>query len=185
MNYKNKFIFLIILSFLVNSSVSALSFRVRAREHFDTVWVFFKDLDTTTAHSGIGPNLNFWLEEPYDYSIGLSYSHMFISDDANEKIPEFDEKMELIKWGLEYKTDLSKGTGGLFTRFGLSDNTLKTEGIYDSIKGYGTYFGLGWEIKFSQLGLAFEAAGRKIYLDEEIEITTYSPSIAVHFYGYI
>ncbi|MBT4088538.1 MAG: hypothetical protein HN580_03830 [Deltaproteobacteria bacterium] len=176
-------LFALILS--LNSTLYAQSFRIRAREHFDTVWINYKQLDMKTSHPGIGPNINMWMEDPYNYSIGLSYSHLFINNDTDPQIVGIGSDMELIKWGIEYKNYFFKGNGGLFSRLGLSTNTLKTKGLFSDLGGFGGYLGIGWEIKFQRIGLAFEAAGRKINFESDIEVTTYSPSIGVHFYGYI
>jgi hypothetical protein len=180
-----KLIWLVVLILLAETTLYAASFRLRAREHFDTVWVFYKDQNLTKKHGGIGPNINFWFEEPYNYAIGLSYSHIFIDNIKFAELPDIGEKMELIKWGIEYKHYWFENEGGLFTRLGGSANTLKTKGELEDLQGNGAYLGFGWEIKFSKIGLAFEAASRKVYLERDIEITTFSPSIGVHFYGYI
>ncbi len=185
MKYFKTFFCLISLILCLNSFAYAQSFKIRAREHFDTVWINYKQLGIKTSHPGIGPNINMWMEDPYNYSIGLSYSHLFINNSADSQIAGIDSNMELIKWGIEYKNYFFKGDGGLFSRLGLSQNTLKTKGTLSDLEGFGGYLGIGWEIKFSSIGLAFEAAGRKINFDQDIEVTTYSPSIGVHFYGYI
>ena len=169
----------------INACVYAQSFRVRAREHFDTVWINYKQIGKKSADSGIGPNINLWMEDPYNYSIGLSYSHLFIDNEADLQIEGIDSDMELVKLGVEYKTYFFKNEGGPFSRLGLSANTLKTKGTLSDLNGMGAYLGFGWEIKFQKIGLAFEAAGRKIHFEDDIEVTTYSPSIGVHFYGYI
>jgi hypothetical protein len=185
MKLKKTLFCLIFLTLGLSSVISAQTFKIRAREHFDTVWINYKQLGIKTSHSGIGPNINMWMEDPYNYSIGLSYSHLFINNSVDPEISEVDSDMELIKWGIEYKNYFFKGEGGLFSRLGLSHNTLKTKGSLSDLNGLGGYLGFGWEIKFASIGLAFEAAGRKINFNQDIEVTTYSPSIGVHFYGYI
>lgn len=162
-----------------------LSFRIRAREHFDSVWITYKDADVTQFYRGIGPNLNFWMEKPYHYSFGLSYSVLFINNEEELQVPEIGQDMELTKIGLEAKYYWSPGNGGLFGRVGASSNRLNTKGDFGTLSGTGGYLGLGWEVKFSRIGLAFEAAGRRIDLAKGIRIDTYSPSLGVHFYGYI
>jgi hypothetical protein len=160
-------------------------FKIRAREHFDSVWITFGKIDRVAFYRGLGPNLNFWMEKPYFYSFGLSYSVLFINNPKEVDIPEIGEDMELTKYGFEFKYYFVPNQGGLFTRIGLSTNRLNTKGTYGYLSGSGGYFGVGWEIKFSKLGLAFEAAGRRVELEEDIRIDTYSPSLGVHFYGYI
>lgn len=180
------FVIFSFLAIILTESISAETrFKIRAREHFDTVWIEFKDSDQTYSYEGIGPNINLWLEDPYRFSIGLSYSVLFINNDREEERPEFNSNMDLTKYGIESKIYFSPGEGGLFTRIGISSNVLNTNGAAGNIKGTGGYLGLGYEIKFSKVGLAFEAAGRRIELEQNIRIDTYSPSIGVHFYGYI
>lgn len=180
---------LFIYSFFVvifSENISAETrFKIRAREHFDTVWIEFKDSSQTYSYGGIGPNINLWMEDPYRFSIGLSYSVLFINNGREEELPDFGSNMDLTKYGIESKIYFNPGEGGLLTRLGISSNVLNTKGTAGNIKGTGGYLGLGYEIKFSKIGLAFEAAGRRIELEKNIRIDTYSPSIGVHFYGYI
>ena len=161
------------------------SFRIRAREHFDSVWVTYGQQESTRFYRGIGPNINIWMEKPYHYSFGLSYSVLFINNEKEVQVVGIKSDMELTKIGFEFKNYFNPNKGGLFARLGISSNKLNTKGSYQTLSGAGGYLGLGWEFKFSQLGLALEMAGRKIQLEQEISIDTFSPSIGVHFYGYI
>ena len=93
--------------------------------------------------------------------------------------------MELWKLGLEGKHDPFQGDGGLFFRWGISKNKLKTKGILGELKGNGRYLGIGWEFPFKILGLAFEIAQRQISLENNLSIVTSSPSIGIHFYKHL
>ena len=160
-------------------------FKMRAREHFDTVWIYPPSGAQTYVFNGIGPNINIWLENPYHFSFGLSYSVMFINNYPVTDVIEFGKNMNITKIGLESKYYFYPGEGGLFGRVGVSNNSLNTKSTEGSLNGLGGYLGLGWEIKFSKIGLALEVAGRRMEFDNSLRIDSYSPSIGVHFYGYI
>ena len=179
------FTFCSIVLFLLPSTLLAAELKVRAREHFDTVQLEFGEESIEVETSGIGPTINIWWEEPYRYAFGFAVGMMFIHNDAIPEVAAVDEKMELWKTGIEWKYWFSQDQGGLFSRLGVSENRLKTKGDYGELKSTGTYWGLGWEFKFSKIGLAIEAAQRQIKFDHEISVTTFSPSIGVHFYGYL
>jgi hypothetical protein len=50
--------------FYMTETASAQNWKLRAREHFDTATVNYgQSIDKETT-SGIGPTINFWLEEP-------------------------------------------------------------------------------------------------------------------------
>ena len=93
--------------------------------------------------------------------------------------------MQPWKLGLEGKHDPFQGDGGLFFRWGISKNKLKTKGIPGELKGNGRYFGTGWKLPFEILGLAFEIAQRQISLDNNLSIVNSIPSIGIHFYKYL
>ena len=93
--------------------------------------------------------------------------------------------MGLYKLGLEGKHDPFQGDGGLFFRWGISKNKLKTKGTLGELKGNGSYFGIGCEFPFEILGLAFEIAQRRISLENNLFIVTSSPSIGIHFYKHL
>jgi len=177
-------IFLLVACYF-DTLTAETTIKIRAREHFDRVWIQYKNLNREYNYGGIGPNINIWLEDPYRFSIGLSYSVLFINNSEEPDIPDFGEDMNLTKVGIESKIYFSPGEGGLFTRIGLSSNSLNTQGSAGKLIGTGGYLGLGWEIKFSKIGLALEAAGRRIELERNIRVDTLSPSIGVHFYGYL
>ena len=94
--------------------------------------------------------------------------------------------MELWKLGLECKHDPFRSDGGgLFIRWGISKNRLKTKGTLGELKGNGGYLGIGWEFPFEILGLAFEIAQRQFLFANNFSIETSSPSIGVHFYRHL
>ena len=78
--------------------------------------------------------------------------------------------MELWKLGLEGKHDPFQGDGGLFLRWGISKNLLKTQRSLGELKGNEGYLGIGWEFPFEILGLAFEIAQRQINMENNFFI---------------
>jgi len=177
---------LLLIGFLLlhTEFLLAAQLRLRAREHFDRVTIQYNAVNFSTEHSGIGPTINLWWEEPYVRSIGLAVGAMFINE-GPDNVPGIDRKLELWKAGLEGKHYWSDHEGGLFGRWGGSYNRLINRGLLGNLEGYGAYLGLGWEFQFENIGLAFEAAQREVFLEEQIRISSYSPSIGVHFYGYL
>lgn len=188
MEYRAGFKFLmaslIMILFMANMNAFAAEFHVRAREHFDTVSIDSDEQSFSDTVSGIVPTINFWFEVPYYWAIGLSWGLMFINNDDYQGVTGVSDNMELTKTGVEAKYWFSR-EGGLFTRLGISQNDLATQGSYGKLTSVGTYLGVGWEFKFEKWGLALEAARREISFDHDLKISTFSPSIGFHFYGYI
>ncbi|MCS5545308.1 MAG: hypothetical protein NZ867_00710 [SAR324 cluster bacterium] len=179
------FFCLILIYFCLVETVFAGKLRLRAREHFDTATVNYGNLIEKETTSGIGPTINFWWEEPYENSFGLAVGLMYIDFLHESESIGRGQRMELWKLGLEGKHDPFQGDGGLFFRWGISKNKLKTKGILGELKGNGRYFGIGWEFPFEILGLAFEIAQRQISLENNLSIVTSSPSIGIHFYKHL
>ncbi|MBC8259594.1 MAG: hypothetical protein H8E38_11290 [SAR324 cluster bacterium] len=159
--------------------------RLRAREHFDTVKLNYENQFEKETTSGIGPTINFWWEEPYQFSFGLALGLMYIDFNRQSKSIGRGQRMELWKLGFEGKHDPFQGDGGIFIRWGVSKNLLKSEGTLGELKGNGAYLGIGWEFPFEILGLALEIAQRQIRLENNLSIVTTSPSIGVHFYRHL
>jgi hypothetical protein len=168
--------------FYMTETASAQKWKLRAREHFDTATLNYGNITQNETTSGIGPTINFWREEPYENSFGLALGLMYIDFTRASASIGRGQRMELWKLGLEGKHDPFQGDGGLFFRWGLSKNILKTKGTLGELNGKGGYLGVGWEFPFKILGLAFEIAKRQIRFENNLSIGTSSPSIGVHFY---
>ena len=185
---KNNCEYLVLIFFIyfcMTETVSAQKWKLRAREHFDTASINYGHSIDKETTPGIGPTINFWFEEPYENAFGFALGLMYINY-ARESIRiGRGQRMELWKLGLEGKHDPFQGNGGLFFRWGLSKNLLKTKGALGHLNGKGGYLGVGWEFPFKILGLAFEIAKRQVRLENNLSIETSSPSIGVHFYKYL
>ena len=174
----------LILIFTGLSAAQTMELKIRAREHFDTVWVTPGDGRGDLKYGGLGPNINIWMEEPFVQSFGLSFSFLFADAKQTDNTGKFGEQLELRKVGVEWKWyPLVKGVW--FTRLGASQNTLDTKGTLGQLSGFGGYVGTGVEFNFSGIGLAFELAFRKILLSDGVVVNTRSPALGVHFYKYL
>ena len=171
--------------FFMTETVRAQQWKLRAREHFDTATLNYGQSIEKETTTGIGPTINFWLEEPYENAFGLALGLMYIDFSRESASIGRGQRMELWKLGLEGKHDPFQGDGGLFIRWGISKNRLKTKGTLGELKGNGGYLGIGWEFPFEILGLAFEIAQRQIRFANNFSIETSSPSIGVHFYRHL
>ena len=183
--YFKNYIWIFLVFICISETVFAQEWRLRAREHFDTATVNYGNLMDKETTSGIGPTINFWWEEKYKNSFGLALSLMYIDYARDSESLGRGHQMELWKLGVEGKHDPLEGEGGLFFRWGISKNKLKTKGSLGELKGNGGYLGIGWEFPFEILGLAIEIAQRQIRLENNLSIVTLSPSIGVHFYKHL
>ena len=96
----------------MTETVSAQKWKLRAREHFDTVTLKYGNQIENETTSGIGPTINFWWEEAYENSFGLALSLMYIDFARESESIGRGQRMELWKLGLEGKHDPLQGDGG-------------------------------------------------------------------------
>ena len=69
---------MILIFLCVVETAFAGKWRLRAREHFDTVTLKYGNQIENETTSGIGPTINFWWEEAYENSFGLALGLMYI-----------------------------------------------------------------------------------------------------------
>ena len=105
--------------FFMTETVSAQQWKLRAREHFDTATLNYGQSIEKEITSGIGPTINFWLEEPYENAFGLALGLMYIDFSHESASIGRGQRMELWKLGLECKNDPFQSDGGLFIRWGI------------------------------------------------------------------
>ena len=114
---------------------------------------------------------------------GLSLSS-FGSGVENKKPANLSigKKISMYKIGIEYKWFPIKGKN-YFLRESTGLTNLKGDNL--SFLGIFIGHGLGYEIRFSKIGLAFEMAGQINILEKGAMDLLFNPSIGVHFYGYL
>ena len=93
--------------------------------------------------------------------------------------------MELWKLGLEGKHDPFQSDGGLFIRWGISKNRLKTKGTLGELKGNGGYLGSAGNflLKFSVWHLKSHKDKSTFQIIFLLKLP--APSIGVHFYKHL
>ena len=130
--------------------------------------------------------MNVWYEEPYKYSIGLSFSPIFGSSRAtDDNNKPYGDKVKLISTGIEYKVFPHKIFAQTYTRLGLGYSQFWTEEVPERSVGFNFYWGFGYEFPFKNFGLALELGYRYTKLDNDISINSVIPSIGFHFYEMI
>ncbi len=158
--------------------------RVRAREHFETHRYEFGELGKSETYRGLTNTINVWYERPFEYSIGLALGPVIggaRSDGPSEALPQAGGKIQLAVAGIEAKYFPVSGVKG-FTRVGVAWHSLKTNGTYGDVTGWGYYGGLGWEIPIKWVSIAPEVAFRQVHLANDITGRIFTPSIGLHFY---
>lgn len=166
---------------LLTSSISlAGEWRFRAREHYE-IHKISKAIPTT-EFKGFSNTLNLWYEEPFDYAIGFAASPLLGSAKNDSSSTELGQKIQLYSAGLEFKYFLYHSLPGLFTRLGAGWSHLKSQGTLDKNSGWHGYAGLGWEHPFKYFSLVPEVAVRQSYLQNDLEVFSLTPSIAIHFH---
>ena len=171
----------VILFLVIFSSCSfAEQVKMRAREHFDTHQITIGD--TTETYRGLSNTINLWVEEPFKYSYGFYLNPVIGSAHQDESdLREIGTRLTFVHAGVEAKSFLLLET--LFGRLGMGWSQLLSNGPLEASNGYNVYAGLGVEFKIGEVGVALEAAYRLTRLQNEIEATSFTPSIGFHFYG--
>ena len=175
-----KYVFLFLLvTFVIPSESEAAKWRFRAREHYDIHKI--KIEAETYEYQGLSNTINFWYEDPKKEAYGLAFGPLIGSARSREDVDplQFGNKVQLFYVGAEYKKYFLED---FFVRPGLFWSSLETKGQLDPNTGYSAYLGIGYEIDVSNVGIALEVAFRQSYLQNDIEISTITPSIGVHFY---
>lgn len=160
------------------------SIRVRAREHFEIHKYKLGETGQTETYKGLTNTINIWYERPFEYSVGLALGPVIggaRSDGPSEAGPRFGGDIQLAVAGLEAKYFPVSGLKG-FLRGGLSWNSLRTNGTYERLNGYGYYGGVGWEIPIKWVAIAPEIAFRRVHLAQDVTGDIFTPSIGLHFY---
>ncbi|MFK7825971.1 MAG: hypothetical protein AB8G05_17595 [Oligoflexales bacterium] len=161
-------------------------FHIRVRENYE-------HLELSLSHQkyryqSFSHTFNLWFEKPYDYAFGLATGPfvMSYSKSPQQKIPdqhEFGEYIKFISHGLELKKWYLKN---YFFRMGTYFHQFNSNGTLGKDWGLGGLFGLGYELDFENIGLAFEADYKLSKLSRSsVEISSKMVAIGFHFYKYI
>ncbi len=158
--------------------------RIRAREHFETHSYKLGRTGQKESYKGLTNTINIWYERPFEYSFGLALGPVIggaRSDGPSEASPHLGGEIQLAVAGLEAKYFPVRNWKG-FLRGGVSWNSLRTNGTYGRLNGYGYYGGVGWEIPIKWVSVAPEIAFRRVHLAQDVTGDIFTPSIGLHFY---
>ena len=154
---------------------------LEAREHFELHKI--KVDDEQFSYSGLSNTINFWYEVPYKVAYGFSLSPLIGSaSKVDDKAPSLSSRVNLVSIGGEFKYFLSD-TIPVFTRLGMGWSQLRSSGNLKESNGLNTYAGIGYEVPVGKLGIALELAHRNSYLQNKIQVQSWTPSIGFHFYS--
>ena len=174
-------LFLAPLLALFSPNAAPGDWKFRAREHYEihNISVGTQNLD----YSGFSNTINFWYEKPFDYSLGIALGPLFISSKISDSSSNIllGNSLKLYSVNVEYKRFLVKG---LFVRPALGWSILDSNGNIESSSGINLYAGAGYEFLIHKVGLAFELAVRQSYLSNDIRVSSFTPSIGIHFYNF-
>ena len=155
--------------------------RFRAREHFE--WHSYKTEATEWKFKGLSNTINFWLEKPRAWSIGLAAGPVIGSARGERETSDdsFGDRIRLWSLGLEAKHFPAPGQW-FFYRAGISHHTLETRGALGVQSGVGGLLGIGIEFPVRGVGLAFELSGRLTTFGRDLSGFVINPALGVHFY---
>jgi hypothetical protein len=169
----------ILFGLLFTYNLFAIPIKFRAREHFEVHKFKGNHLDQT--FKGLSNTINIWWEDPYKFSIGLAFSPI-ISSLTNSSDTPLGKKIKLFSLGIEAKYFFSDLINSLYIRPGLFHTTLNPSSNLKNQKGYSVYLGIGYEVPLQYFSLAFELANKRSFLENSIQINSFTPSIGLHFY---
>jgi hypothetical protein len=172
-----------LLALSITTTASADGFKMRAREHYETMRVTATDSDQPTTFSGFSNTINLWYEKPMSYAIGLAASPLWatLGVTGTKNSDAFGERIRLVHIGIEGKY-FPLTAGGLFTRLGLYRATLQTNGLGGVTSGRSALAAIGYEWQIGRVGLALEWALRSGDLASGGTFHGEAPAIGVHFY---
>ena len=165
---------------LVASEAFAGRFRVRAREHYETIK--FDDGDASKTYKGFTNTINAWYEEPFQYAVGFAGSPIFARLFADQALPGFAPEVRLVHLGVEGKMFPAPEVLSGFLRGGVYQSQLTSNGEAGRMGGSSYLVGVGYEFNFDGIGVAPEASWRGGNLDDEVRFSGSAPCIGVHFY---
>lgn len=162
------------------------SLHIRARENYEHMSL---ELDGTTyRYRSFSHTFNIWYEKPYDYALGLATGPFVMSYPKanNQDLPldgQLGAKIKFINHGIEFKKWFQRN---FFLRAGLYYHQFNSHGSLGRDNGVGGLIGVGYEVDFEKIGLAFEFDYRRAsLLKSKIDVSSKMFAIGVHFYGYI
>jgi len=167
--------------------------RIRLREHFDVSRIHWGEPGVTQTYYGATNTVNLWWEETGRWAFGLAFNPVLSGgyNTVGAEDPAVDVHVRMLQFGLEGKWHFlherfEDRRSGPFARGGVYANQLLSiqEGRGGNRWGGAWYVALGWEIPLfgERIGVQPDVGFRHAILEQDTQVLTFSPSIAVSLY---
>lgn len=157
------------------SAFAEPSWRLRAREHFETGNLDLADGQGATAYRGFLSSFDLFREEPMKLSYGLAVQRGSLGRvKRNESVRATAVGAEVKQFPLPKKP--------WFWRGGLLATNVDPTDAGGDFWTYGFALGSGFEFPLWKLGVAPEAGGRFMWGTHGKRMTNFYVALGVHFY---
>lgn len=175
------------LQALSAGAAHADGYKMRAREHYETMALSGISPTKTARYFGFSNTINIWYEKPFHYAFGLAGSPLFATLELQgpDQPQATGKRIRLVHLGLEGKLFVWPESWGAFTRLGLYHAQLQSGGSLGTINGKSYLLGIGYEWNLAGIGIAPELAWRQGLLKGDVHFIGQAPAIGVHFYKLI
>ena len=177
-------IFLLFLGTFVSAPSLAEGWRMRAREHYESVLINGFSPGSHARYAGFTNTLNLWYEKPFHWQLGFAGSPLLATlPITHGQAPlQTGNRIRLVHLGTEGKLFPFAEDFGMFMRCGLYRSELQSNGPFGKALGSSGLLGIGYEWKINGLGLAPEVSWRQGWLARDLNFTGTAPAIGLHFY---
>lgn len=166
----------VLITALLAPDAIAGSFRIRARENFETGKINFGDGRGNLSHRGFVSVFDLWYEEPFEHMVGLTVHRGRLNHVGS------DENSAETVLGLEGKYfPMGKEKPGFF-RGGLLAAAVDPAGPASAAWNYGFSVSAGWEYPVWKLGLAPEVGTKLLWGSRGRRWQALTIALGVHFY---
>jgi len=152
------------------------SFRIRARENFESGTVDLADGRGPLRVNGLVSAFTLGYERPFDKLVGLAVQRGSLRD------RETDQKISETTLGLEIKSFPCEKARLWFVRGGLLASAIDPDGGPGSRWNFGFSVGTGYEFPVWKVGLAPEAGGKLLWGSDSKSASLIYVALGVHFY---
>ncbi|MBI5240103.1 MAG: hypothetical protein HY926_06500, partial [Elusimicrobia bacterium] len=154
----------------------AASWRLRAREHFETGTTNLADGRGSLSYAGLRSAFNLSHEKPWKRMVGLTVQRGSLRQAGTA------ERLTVTTLGLEGKLFPTEKARLWFVRAGLLAEASDPAGPPAAVWTYGLAAGTGLEFPVWRLGLAPELGGKSLWGPGGAKATSFIAAFGVHFY---
>jgi hypothetical protein len=162
---------------------------LRFREHFDVSQIRWGGVGVDQGYYGSTNTMNLWWEKPGRYAFGLAFMPVLTSGYGaiGTSSPRVDDRVKLWNFGLEGKWHPRKRWDlfGPYLRGGAYASRLQVAEVYGGDRWGGSYYvAIGGEVPVwkERIGIAVDLGFRHTILEQDTQLLTFSPSVAIALY---